>query len=1793
MFTPFEAYDLLRDGFCSYLETAYKISHRQVALERREILRSPLDEANRSVAQDPFIESTPRFRATQFLLDVLKRHPNDPESLVDLMSHGTAVGRLPLWDHQTAAIDAGLGGSNVIVATGTGSGKTEIFLALVLAEILRQASSWQPPRGPWQPGTYNSTQDLWIHSRVNEQRPAGVRAIILYPMNALVNDQLRRLRRILASPESDSWQRQHLNSGRIFFGMYTGETEPTGHWSTRHRRNKWDSYSSSIRTVWNGLSPKYQRQGFWARPDSSEMLCRWDMQIAPPDVLITNYSMLEYMLVRPIESGIFETTKRWLERNPDQRFTLVIDEAHTYTGARGAEIGYLIRRLKERLHLDSGSDQFRCIATSASLPATNDSGSEISRFVSDLFDEQESTFQVVSPPAAFEGSPTQPTDDQTSVFADFFSQLSAQGHESATSALLTALGHTWTSPASWRTDLFTALASNELLSSVRSVTARNATQLETLRIRIFGTAGNAAQHRRALAGVLAAGSLAKETDDPDAQSALSSRIHLIFRGLPGIWACMNPQCSEVDVRYRDLPNAEPRPVGKLYVTPRPWCPCGSRVLETFTCRVCGLMFLGGIPDAAGGLWPWSSDLETFRPDLTNFVIFGVDQPHPTIQPTFRSWLSTLPTATPNATSRPVFEIIGANVNNLQIPFPSRCPRCNNWRGRGPEGREIIEPLRTRGTKSFSALIEDAFRSQPSSEGSETRNLGRKALTFADSRQDAAMLASDLEVDHNRDVFRQIFYRLLLTCADCEGAGRLPAPPGFGDAPGLILECQTCQGSGASDQPIAVGTLRERALRFADRVRINPTFDDIKNYFDQLTDFANPAEAEAQRYVNAAIQREISATEIGLEPIGLASWHASFPADRLRPIEPLSVDESSTFVDNIVRLLASEDVLLPPNRDHRYWSSLLNDFDLNILMPPNSPQAPHRVIFGLKNRRKIGRYVRAIGTRLVELGRLINAFDVERWIDSLTAPVFRSLVELRLLVPDASGTGVGISIDRFRLERMHPDAHVCRACGYIANSALLDVCLRCGQRTAIQNTAELSNYYRRTVEFVMSPQRFLDPFPLRVFEHTAQIEKSDARRAELQFQDMFVSNENPDDSRIDILSVTTTMEMGIDIGSLLTVGLRNIPPTIANYQQRAGRAGRRGDGVATVVSFAQPRSHDQYFFSDPPRIVSDPPRVPSVHIDNAVIARRHVRALALQRFFNQWPPTASGRAVPGLLNAWGSVRQFITDNGRTDLATFVRSNRLALLERVNRVISPLLQQYAQSWVDPIAEEVLRALQGRPNDDDILGALLDQGFLPRHAFPIDVVSLYTSERPYGSDERERGVQRDLGIALSEFAPGSEIVRAKYIYEISGLYDPYNLNPMYRPIAVFVECRDCRAVSTIGINDPAPVNCDVCHGIRLSTSPVIRPPGFCSDWAAPNGGARRYRGGGRERMGIASTAQLAIGEYASASPASEHPSYAPRLSILVRENQLQIVNRGPDPASPGFPICPSCGRCVPAGQAAHTYPAHIPPLYGQNRGPRAGTPCPASGTPITNAILGYSFPTESLQFGVELDDGMEADVRTVPGRAAWYSLGTLIKNAAARRLQLGPEELRLGVRSAPRQGNRVHGEVFIYDTLPGGAGHARQIRAELQSIMQMALDDSDTCRNPTCTGACYSCLLSYDNQPLHALLDRRLGGDFLRFILQGVSPSLSQDQQRRAAILIEPYMSQDWELHHDVEIGAFRSPLVISNGAGNRKAMMPRATLEAMPDIPTQQLFLVEGFVLASFTDFDLMRRPFWVAQQLALL
>ena len=1802
-FTPGEAAAHLREALAGYLESQYRISHPLVFGERAALLRK------RGVtAQDPFIESTPAFAPARRLRDLERDHPEIiPARLSELVEHGLPLHRFPLYTHQEEALLAGFGDAgNLLVATGTGSGKTEAFVLPILARILNEAYGWTPPTAPLGEGYYDEGARVWKHSRRGETRDAALRAIILYPMNALVNDQMSRLRRVLALKGSPEWQKRRLNGNLIHFGMYTSLTPPTRGPENEYRRQGFQEHLEHLEEEWGSLSDELRNKGNWPAVGGPEMLCRWDMQAAPPDILVTNYSMLEYMLIRPIESPIFDATREWLEGGDGRVFTLVLDEAHTYTGAKGTEVAHLTRRLKERLGIAPGSGKFRAIATSASIPSRDGAEGGMVKFASDLFGEPADNFTPIRVGIADEKAGERTADARAfAAFGDFHDAFTQSDPMPAIRALARSLD---LPPPDESQDpqvaLYGLLENNPDLRWARARTARNATPLADLSRECWRSIDAAPSAKeRATAGLLAAGSYARQEPEPDTPPILSMRIHSFFRGVPGLWACLNPSCPEIPEPHRGE-----RPVGRIYTDPRPWCSddCGSRVLELFSCRKCGLLFAGGTPDRGyGSLWPWSDDFdgEPRDPDdYSKYEIFGVERPSENYSNGYRSMRTTLSCPAADKYARPTFGVNPAEGGDGETvsPFPNQCPRCSGYRYGGEDRtREVIEPLRTRGPRSFSIVMADTLRVQPETAG------GRKTLVFSDSRQNAIQLAGDMGTHHRYDLFRQSLYRALHSCAKCGGSGivkkQAPYVIGRGEPKVEKTPCDSCAGDGYSPNPspLSYGELRNRVIDMREKRKIDPTDGYVKDAFHNLRrGDQDRVYKEAHVAFDLAARREISQDDFGLEPLGLAVWAIPLP-NPTGSFAPMDEYETRSLLRVVARILATENILLPPN-PHLPWAWPFDDdriqpYEKMRIIPGRRLDRDRKLVpYNLQPHRKLGRYVHAIASALAKDGRIHN---LKQWLDGLYWLLWNALRGFGILV--SAGRRVndqvphGIRIDKFELRAMGENAFRCRACQYVMGEAPLGVCYRCGQRAERVDAASIRNYFREMAMYAKPGSAYPDPYPLAAAAHTAETSRQDARNIERWFQDLFRPTEQPEDRRIDALSVTTTMEMGIDIGSLLSVGLRNVAPTVANYQQRAGRAGRRGSAVATVATYARDVSHDQYYFHRPKEIVSDLPRAPALHLDNDVIARRHMRSLVLGAFFLTRRRASSSS---NLLDVWGTAGGFADGGTRAALDEYIRQNRNALLARAASIVDDSLAGQLGGWLDALSAETDAAARKADwrKGLGLLEALMESGMLPKYAFPVDVVSLSIPPEPdeedsYESQDYYSSVTRDLKIALSEYAPGAEKLHGRfpetYAYTVAAVYDPMAQDPDYTPDDRLNECRKCRAVTLTALGAPSS-ECPECGDGDIWTLPYLRPRGFSVDSAIPDGGRRKYGGGGRGRAGYAPSAQLLVG--ANAVSGGRASPFAPSLYSFARVGDLFMRNAGPDRKS-GFLICPDCGRLLDASDPSeHTYPADVPPHRGYRRGPRADSRCPNKTDFGNRVALGHRFRSEAILLALDMPRYLDAPFTEPSGRAVWLSFGTLMGEAAARVLQISPDEIQVGVRPMRDKIGRVQGEAFIYDDVPGGAGYARAIQENLEEVARLALEMGENCPNPDCAAACYHCLMGYRNQWMHNLLDRNLGASVLEYALNDRRPSLPQARAASAADGVSEYVRPMWREARecpDPFIAVFDPP------KSERVGILPIHPLSAKPSASERRVLREStGAIPKVYTDFDLRRRPFWVANDL---
>src|SRR5208283_5338761 len=340
------------------------------------------------------------------------------------------IGDFPIYKHQAKMLFHALNGKNCVITAGTGSGKTEAFLLPLVAYLIHESKGWKAPASPdvqsltwwkdekweeqWKKNIRMNKDFLRIQQRGHDRRESAMRALVLYPMNALVEDQLTRLRKALESEGAHNWYRQDRNGNKFYFGRYNKNTPIPGHeFGPPYSNGKSYPNRSKIerlKRILQDMDSAYQKASqyaaevhdenakyFFPRLDGSEMRSRWDMQDNPPDVLISNFSMLSIMLMRDEDSKIFEKTKTWLEGGKDRVFHLIIDELHLYRGSAGSEVAYLLRLLLLRLGLHPGHPQLRILCSSASLESDN----ELSKkFLEDFFGKG-SSFEVI--PGEVEG----------------------------------------------------------------------------------------------------------------------------------------------------------------------------------------------------------------------------------------------------------------------------------------------------------------------------------------------------------------------------------------------------------------------------------------------------------------------------------------------------------------------------------------------------------------------------------------------------------------------------------------------------------------------------------------------------------------------------------------------------------------------------------------------------------------------------------------------------------------------------------------------------------------------------------------------------------------------------------------------------------------------------------------------------------------------------------------------------------------------------------------------------------------------------------------------------------------------------------------------------------------------------------------------------------------------------------------------------------------------------------------------------------------------------------------------
>jgi hypothetical protein len=1717
-------FDRLREAYFRYYNTPFGLADQRLQQERQALL-----DRDGGVFRYPLLELRPEYLTSERTLSESATAAGAPPELAAFAGAGLIPAGRQLYLHQEEALAAGCTpGRNMVITAGTGSGKTESFLLPILASLLEESRGWTGSPAPAQPGWWEHDSDPFTPQRDGESgREQAIRALVLYPMNALVDDQLTRLRHALDSDAARAWLDANRRGHRFYFGRYTGATPVTGSPSNpmavRDLR-RWlrsTSERGQRARALGQLPGREEAQYFVPRLDGAEMRSRWDMHEAPPDILITNYSMLNVMLLRERDGHFFDSTRRWLDEGDGRRrFTLVVDELHMYRGTAGTEVAYLLRTLKHRLGLDNHPDRMRVLAASASLEPTRDAD-----YLQDFFGLPSATFAFIGGRTV---QPARPRMGGSTDIADIMAQASPEAGASIARdrGLIDGLR------AAFRAD-------SDVEGEPDGEPHTLSRSIADLAQRVFpqtdpGPAEDAL--RRVLTGIVT---------DPQ-QSDPRLRAHLFFRNVPGLWACTDPACRHAP---QDA-TGQARTVGKLHAEPTTRCSCGARVLELLYCQNCGDVLLGGFtPEGATQANRVDALLLADIPELAklpdqvrldrtagNYLVYWPNPTQTLTEPDAtswsadsgkvsyefrRSWLNPHEGSLTNTaqghtgwsfharvTARTRTGVLVRDPAALS-PFPTVCPACgDDWEIRyGPNGslphtdpRRQRSPIR--GMRTGFEKINQVLATELATDLSPG---DRKVIVFTDSRQDAAKLSAGLGLRHYQDLLRGL----------------------------LHTELQD-QGNPAADVALAHDHIKNGTRSDASWAALHRLRARDASAFNRLRDIwegAPGASASEEPALTEQLSRHATLVELsarvanrllmlGVNPGGpkaslmeqrngntttawtaLYDWNATPPTPRAG----LSAVQQS-MLSSIQESLEQEIIdglFSGAGRDFESlglgWLTLDTDTD-----PPDAGESTPRgharaSLRVLADRRRFSGLRNGSTTPPANLKRFWE--DIDRGggptaaeLQSATATQWGNTVREYIIDPR-----------RVVLRPPGDKAWVCTACTRQHLTRGCGRCTHCHKPLPSLAIAPSGSDDFYAWKAASSDSRFR----LNCAELTGQTDRLDAQSRQARFQGVFLDTaERELTDGVDLLSVTTTMEAGVDIGALSAVVLGNMPPTRFNYQQRVGRAGRRDTPVAVALTVCRGRSHDEYYFDRPHYITNEPTPRPYLALDRHEIYRRCLAAEVLRQAMAdigahltaQGQPldmTANVHGAFGLVADWGQIRPA--------LESWLANNQQCVADAAGALaaLTPLAAvgpAEARSIAATLPTDIETVASDSAGHGDLSQRLAEAGVLPMFGFPSSVRYLHLS-RPKNAYPwpPAKVIDRDLAMAVAQFAPLSELVRDGRIYPAIGITAFTPTRPTPTPVAdplgparTVTTCRSCSYIDDSAALSPAaaPASCPRCGAGPESyrSLPLREPLGFRAGPAHDFDGNFAWT-----PRAIAARAYTDLTTLRRATTGTAIAFSGPGRRYIINDNAGHLF------------------AFRPASPAAANWGGYV----SVDAIERGFVNASAAVGDRVDVALGAIMPTDFLFLGPTVPvmpaDGVRlnllaaqrqpsgADEAIDGRRGAWYSLAFLLRKVAATFLDIQPLELTAGVYSGISSGQPA-AYAFIADTLENGAGFSTHLGDPqvlpllLNATAQYlgALEAPDHAAE--CGSSCYRCLRDYGNMAFHALLDWRLARDLFTVLDTG---------------------------------------------------------------------------------------------------
>ena len=1529
----------------------------------------------------------------------------------DLKRANWVFGSEPLFRHQELALDAGRAARSFVVTTGTGSGKTEAFLLPVLDGVLRRKAE----------GT------------------SGVQAVLLYPMNALANDQLERLRRLLRGTGLD-----------LSFALYTGNSEAS---------------APNLREA----------------PAETERLTRRDIRSSPPDLLLTNYKQLEFLLVRREDRHLFTESLRYL----------VLDEIHSYRGALATEVACLIRRLKAHSGLHSG--RVVGIGTSATVSGGPDGAETLSRFVTALLGEPVAAADIIGERVV--RTPHEPPDwlPAPPSLNDGVVDKLDPGNDDAVVALAEQLTGRQAPAAGAVADrVATVLSRNRLVHALEDLFKEpmsvDVAATEVAQQFEDRTALPVERVRREIETYLLVGSVG----DNDHPPRLRPKLHTFFHGVYDVALCLNQSC-------RALVPQGGAECGR----------CGSVARPAALCRTCGQDFVklrferddDDIPVGTGDFY--SDDHTVFLTHEVHDLPEGPgdddedpDGESPTQAPRRRRRPDAGTRLTPTAVCIGCGRLIddGGTCPSCNRPAVrmllhrgrlSTCPACRDVYTRG----DIVTPLRTGTASTVSVLITHHLDQLDGND--------RKLLVFGDNRQDVAHQAG-----YTADKHRSFALRHLVAGAVREAGPR-----------GVYLE-----------------ELPERLFDHYRELGIiprKPTRPERERWLDTLTYEA------ANEFTRFSRQRA------SLENLGLVAVDYEF-LDDVAKNEAFATAVSQAGLEMTTGRLLVRAILdvvrknravaydffqeyIDPSRQRRYRELEAEPYHVRFPDRDRKPRA-----FALDRPDHIRKTQRLLGF-VQENTRAGQLTATQKLASRLIGDRAASETFLRAVVPLLVDEDILIGVDHFpipRAERVRglqplqlaprvirlyatDRGFQCNAC-QTWRPYLLPTCPtpRCRSGRLVEAPPDTDNYYVRLYND-RPPRR------LAVTEHSAQLSGEERARRETGFKE----------GRLDALVCTPTLELGVDIGPLLTVVLRNAPPTPTNYAQRVGRAGRRLR-IGFVSTFCAGGAHDRHAFEDPEWLIAGRFEPPRLRLDNPKVVHRHLRSYLLECIDEQVPArlvdllddyrTPTRWKTEELDELFGEVRGE-TDRIIRELSRVMADDRRAgrtdrygdedareIVTGFERDLSATLESWWERVRQLDREFHEYSTVGSPRQDErkasarkrayyeitqdperayTLNYLSTRGLLPAYQFPLDTFSL----DPGVADTPT--LYRPSVIALEEFAPGNFVyANGRKLRSIRVLF-PGGPGSVVEQVARtdaeasgrlqgFHFCEACEEAVEAATN-----RCPRCGASLPAATDVVFVDAFEAEESLKIGSEEESR----QRQNHERHENLLSG-----SGASWRIYPYPLTPVeLIGFADVLVTNWGRLDSKSGqgqrFWLCPECGRHLPHNPLDPERAKQVQEWRNYHARFCSGQPA--------SLVLAYKFQTDCLVLSLPA----RGDVQRI-GRSSMspstVTLAEALLTGAGSLLELEPGELGAFVRKRPAE---IPGEqIVFYETVPGGAGYLEAMAQRLPEIASAAMA---RLFEHNCRKSCYLCLKHFRNQRWHPFFDKEQVRDLL-LILARQEPVLPHD-------------------------------------------------------------------------------------------